>query len=159
MIPRPNVAARRTVCLIAFSFWLAAGLLAQAPALEEGRTRFRAVDIFIDSRTTPLAAYQIHFAVSNAAAKIVGIEGGEPRPFREPPFHDLKAIQNERVIIAAFSTAPAAELPSGLIRVATIHLQVAGDTTPEFELKLQTAADPQGNRFSAEARCQERKSP
>ena len=90
---------------------LAAGLLAQQPAIEEGRSRFGAVDIYVDSGSTPLAAYQLEFAATNGVAKIVGIEGGEHAAFRQPPFYDPKAIQHERVIIASFSTAPATDLP------------------------------------------------
>ena len=51
-----------------------------------------------------LAAYQIEFSVTNILTKIVGIEGGQHPAFREPPFYDPKAMQQERVIIAAFST-------------------------------------------------------
>jgi hypothetical protein len=43
-------------------------------------TRFRAVDIFVDSTNKPLAAYQLEFTAS-AGAKIVGIEGGEHAAF------------------------------------------------------------------------------
>src|SRR5690349_6090513 len=63
--------------MLALLFGLAAELPAQQPADEEGRSRFCAVDIFIDSGSTPLAAYQVRFAVTNGLAKIVGIEGGE----------------------------------------------------------------------------------
>src|SRR5512140_2968924 len=94
-------------------FGLAAGLLAQQPATEEGRSRFGAVDIYVDSGSTPLAAYQLEFTATNGVAKIVGIEGGEHTAFRQPPFYDPKAIQHERVILAGFSTADAAGLPIG----------------------------------------------
>jgi hypothetical protein len=143
--------------LIIFSLWLAAGLLAQQPAIEEGRSRFRAVDIYVDSGSTPLAAYQLEFAATNGVAKIVGIEGGEHPAFRQPPFYDPKAIQHERVIIASFSTAAAAELPTGKTRVATVHYQTTDTQPPRFELKLQTAGDAQGNKVSAQASFEERK--
>src|SRR5262249_13411254 len=103
-------------------FGLAAELLAPQPAAAAGRSRFCAVLISVDSGSTPLAAYQLRFAVTNGTAKIVGIEGGEHPAFREAPFYDPKAIQNEVAIIASFNTAPAAELPKGKTRVATIHL-------------------------------------
>ena len=138
-------------------FGLAAGLLAQQPATEEGRIRFAAVDIYVDSGSTPLAAYQLEFAATNGVAKIVGIEGGEPAAFRQPPFYDPKAIQHERVILASFSTAPAAGLPTGKTRVATIHYQTTDTQPPRFELKLQTAGDTQGNKLSAQASFEERK--
>jgi len=139
-----------------FYFVLAAGLLAQQPAIEEDRSRFRAVDIYVDSGSTPLAAYQLEFAATNGVAKIVGVEGGEPAAFRQPPFYDPKAIQHERVIIASFSTASATDLPTGKTRVATIHYQTTDTQPPQFALKLQTAGDTQGNKISAQASFEER---
>ena len=138
---------------------LAAGLLAQQPALEEGRSRFGAVDIYVDSGSTPLAAYQLEFAATNGVARIVGIEGGEHPAFRQPPFYDPKAMQHERVIIASFSTAAAAELPTGKTRVATIHYQTTETQPPRFALTLQTAGDAQGNKLSAQASFVERTTP
>ncbi len=138
-------------------FGLAAGLQAQEPAAEEGRARFCAVDIYVDSGSTPLAAYQVEFAATNGTARIVGIEGGEHPAFREPPFYDPKAMQHERVIIAAFSTASTDKLPPGKTRIATIHFQTATARQPEFELKLQTAGDSQGNRIPANASFEQRK--
>jgi len=86
---------------------------------------------------------------------IVGIEGGSSKAFREPPFYDPKAMQGERVIIAAFSTEAPEHLPSGKTRVATIHIVTTGAARPAFELKLQTAADSAGKRISATAICGE----
>jgi hypothetical protein len=143
--------------LFCFQFWLAAGLWAQPAALEEGRTRFCAVDIFVDAGSTPLAAYQIEFAATNGSVKIVGIEGGEHRAFSQPPFYDPKAMQHERVIIASFSTAPPEILPTGKTRVATIHFQATSAQFPGFELKLQTAGDSQGKKIPAQASFEERK--
>ena len=140
-------------------FGLAAGLYAQQPAPEEGRSRFCAVDIYVDSGSTPLAAYQLEFAATNGVAKIVGIEGGEHPAFRRPPFYDPKALQQERVIIASFSTAAATDLPTGKVRVATIHYQTTDTQPPRFKLKLQTAGDAQGNKISAQASFTERKTP
>ena len=135
---------------------LAVGLHAQQPAFEEGRARFCAVDIYLDSGSTPLAAYQLEFSSTNGVAKIVGIEGGEPPPFRNAPFYDPKALQHERVIIAAFSTLPASQLPSGKFRVATIHLQIPTGVEPAFTIKLQTAADSHGNKISVQSSIAQR---
>ena len=143
-------------CLTLF-LWPAA-VCAQQSAREEGPSRFSAVDIYVDSKSAPLAAYQIEFSATNGIAKIVGIEGGDSPAFHEPPFYDAKAIQHERVIIAAFNTAAADKLPSGKTRIATIHLQLIGDAAPQFQLKLQVAANPDGNRISADASFEERKS-
>jgi hypothetical protein len=148
----PRVVTRWSALGLWVSFFLlAAGLLAQPAAAEEGHSRFRAVDIYVDSKASPLAAYQIEFLATNCPVRIVGIEGGGHAAFRQPPFYDPKAMQQERVIIAAFSTEPAAKLPAGKTRVATIHIQIFGDGEPQYILKLQTAAGPDGNRIFATA--------
>jgi hypothetical protein len=134
---------------------LAAPVFAQQPA-EEPRVHFRTVDIYVDSGNTPLAAYQLKFSVTNDVVKIVGIEGGQHSAFREPPFYDPKAMQEERVIIAAFNTAKPENLPSGKTRVATIHLQTTGTERLAVGLNLQTAADSAGNKISATATCEEK---
>jgi hypothetical protein len=137
--------------------WPAALLVAQQQSSEEGSVRFSAVDIFIDSDRTPLAAWQFEFAATNGNAKIVGIEGGDHEAFRRPPFYDPKAMQHERVILAAFNTDSGDKLPSGKKRVATIHLQIVGSQAPGFELKLQAAADSNGNKIPVTATFEERK--
>jgi hypothetical protein len=128
--------APRLVCyaVLALSvFGQAAELRAQRPADEEGRNRFRTIDIFI--------------------------EGGEPEAFRQPPVYDPKAMQHDRVIIASFSTAATSTLPMGKTRVATIHIQISGDQVPQFEIKLQTAGDSRGHKISAQVTFEERKMP
>jgi len=153
--PRFNILTFLTLLTLLFA--RPATLCAQQPAGEEDRSRFSAVDIYVDSKNAPLAAYQIEFFATNGIAKIVGIEGGDS-VFREPPFYDTKAIQHDRVIIAAFNTASADKLPASKIRIATIHLQIVGDRPPQFQLKLQVAANPDGNKISADATFEERKS-
>jgi hypothetical protein len=143
-------------CVLALLNLLTFGLAAELPApsaaaIEEGRTRFGAVDIYVDAGSTPLAAYQLEFAATNGVVKIVGIEGGEHPAFRTPPFYDPQAIQHERVIIASFNTAPPGALPVGKTRVATIHFAVVGSEQPRFDIKLQAAGDSQGNRIPAQA--------
>ena len=140
-------------------FGQVAELRGQQPATEEGRSRFCTIDIFVDSRSTPLAAYQVEFSATNGVVRIVGIEGGESEAFRQPPVYDPKAMQKDRVIIASFSTAAATTLPKGRIRVATIHVQASGDQVPQFEIKLQTAGDSRGHKISATATFVERKAP
>jgi hypothetical protein len=149
--------ARRLAIFCLCIFGLAAVLRAQESASEESRIRFSAIDIFVDSGSTPLAAFQIEFAATNGQVKIVGIEGGEHPAFRQPPFYDTKALQHERIIIAGFSTAPAVDLPTGKTRVATIHCQVTGAELPGFVLKLQAAADARGTKITAVGALQERK--
>jgi hypothetical protein len=149
--------AFNVLTLLTLLSWPAA-VCAQQSAREEGPSRFSAVDIYVDSKSAPLAAYQIEFFATNGTAKIVGIERGDSAAFHEPPFYDAKAIQHERVIIAAFNTFSADKLPSGKTRIATIHLLIVGDQAPQFSLMLQVAANPDGNRISADASFEERKS-
>ena len=135
---------------------LAVSLGGQPGGLPEGSVQFRAVDVFLDSHDQSLAAYQLEFSARSGTVKIVGVEGGEHAAFKEAPFYDPLAMQQERVILAAYNTAAAAKLPSGRTRVATIHLQVNGSETPQFTVKLDTAGSVEGNRIPAEAGFVER---
>ena len=143
--------------LVILIWALVTPLFAQQPANEEGRASFRVVDIYVDSKRAPLAAYQLKFSMTNANAKIVGIEGGEHPAFREPPAYDPQAIQHERVIIAAFNTGSSDELPKGKARVATIHVQTTGGDALQCTLKVQTAANPEGTKIAVEATWEERR--
>ena len=131
--------ALQSAVLVAMVFFSASAF---AQPTNTNGVRFQAVDIFVDSKDVALAAYQLEFAVASGNAKIVGIEGGEHPAFAEAPFYDPKAIQHERVILAAFSTHAADKLPTGQTRVATIHLQISGSGELKFETKLATAASP-----------------
>jgi len=141
--------------IICLSLWLAEGVSAQESGrwevTKEKGIRFRAVDVYIDAREQPLAAYQVDFRVGKGAVKIVGIEGGESPAFQQPPYYDPKAIQKERVILAAFNTAKASQLPTGKTRVATLHLQISGSKRPEYILKLEAAANAQGDHIPVTA--------
>ena len=145
--------ARSTLLLLAA---LLGTLLAQ-PAATKETIRFQAVDIFIDSKDTPLAAYQLEFLVKTGDAKVVGVEGGEHPAFEDAPFFDPKAIQHERVIIAAFNTTSADKLPKGKTRVATIHLQITKERNPEYTVNLEIAATLEGRKIVAETTYEERK--
>lgn len=67
-------------------------------------------------------------------------------------------MQQERVILAGFNTAAAAELPRGRTRVATLHLHITGSTPTDFAVKVTAAAGPDGRRIAVDATVQERKS-
>jgi hypothetical protein len=126
---------------------------------ERDTTRFETVDVFVDAHDTALAAYQLEFSARAGSIRIAGIEGGAHAAFSTPPYYDPKAMQQDRVILAAFSTGAPSTLPSGRTRVATIHLQVRGSKPPEFQIKLQTAADASGRTTPAEAAFVERNTP
>jgi len=135
---------------------LMGALLGQPTATDSG-VRFQAVDIFLNPHGKPLAAYQLEFLVTTGQAQVVGVEGGEHPAFKEAPFYDPKAIQQERVIVAAFNTGPGDRLPAGRTRVATIHLRVTGERNAGHEVKLETAATVDGMKIPVETTLEERK--
>jgi hypothetical protein len=110
--------------------------------------RFAPLHIYIDSGSKSLAAYQFELKATAGQIKIVGVEGGSPKAFKEAPYYDPAALQNNRIIIAAFSTA--GNLPKGRTRVAAIHLQIIGQVEPQYELKLIVAADADAKEIPAE---------
>ena len=142
--------------------WLRASIVllslqavAAGPQAAETAVRFETVDVFVDTTDKALAAYQLEFFAGAGDAKIAGIEGGTHPAFATPPYYDPKAMQQDRVILGAFTTNEATALPTGKTRVATIHLQTVG-TPPDFQIRLQAAADADGKTITAEATFQER---
>jgi hypothetical protein len=118
----------------------------ELPAADAG-LRFVPVDVFLDTGTRTLGAYQVEIIAKNA--DIVGLEGGEPAPFQKAPYYDPAALQGAgngggRIIVAAFSTD--ADLPSGASRVARLHLAVRGSPAdkPDLTSKLVVATDGNG---------------
>ena len=128
-----------------------AQLRAQEAELEQpaptSLVRFEAVDIYMDSKDEPLAAYQFEFAAETGEIKIVGIEGGEHPAFKEPPYYDPEALAQNRIIIAAFDTGK--DLPAGKTRVARLHVEVIGEPEPEYVVKLDVAASAEGKKIPA----------
>ena len=110
--------------------------------------RFAPLHIYLDSGNSSLAAYQFELKAAAGQIKIVGVEGGQHQAFKEAPYYDPAALANDRIIIAAFSTG--GDLPKGRTRIATIHLQIAGDAEPQYELKLTVAGDADAKEIPAE---------
>ncbi|HWL92170.1 MAG TPA: hypothetical protein VNT79_01430 [Phycisphaerae bacterium] len=111
--------------------------------------RFIAVDVFVDSGTIPLAAYQFEFSAPGGGASIVDIEGGESAAFTSPPYYDPEALMQGRIIVGAFNTGD--ELPSGKTRVARMHLRVEGEPVAEFSVQLTVAGNVNGDQIDASA--------
>ena len=131
---------------------LALGLLLAAAGQggDSGPARFETLQVYIDSGTIPLAAWQLDIAAApDSGVKMAGIEGGEHRVFANPPYYDARAMEHERVIIAAFSTAAPERLPSGRTRVATIHYMVSGEGDPRWQAGLTAAATSGGAEIPA----------
>jgi hypothetical protein len=135
---------------------LIALLILVGPAFSQAPVTFRTIDLFVDSGSQPLAAYQLSFACAAADAKIVGIEGGEHSAFAEPPYYDPKAMQSNHVVVAAFNTASPGQLPRGRTRIATIHLQTSASGARAYELKVDAAATPAGESITVNAEAIER---
>lgn len=112
--------------------------------------RFDAIDVYVQTGDEPLAAYQLDLSAEKGDVTIVGIEGGESKVFAAPPYYDPAAIQNDRVIIAYFSTAAADALPRGKVRIATIHVQIVGNVQPEYDATITVAATVDGEPIDAE---------
>jgi len=110
--------------------------------------RFALLHIYLDSGNRDLAAYQFELKAAAGQIKIVGVEGGQHKAFKEAPYYDPAALANDRIIIAAFSTG--GDLPKGRTRIATIHLQIAGDAEPQYELKLTVAGNAEAKEIPAE---------
>jgi len=123
--------------------------------------RFVTLDLFVDSREVPLAAWQVEILpkVVKGTATLVGIEGGDHAAFRAPARYDPAALakaEGGRVILAAFSLATAGELPLGRVRVARLHLRLedqdgARKASAEFEVALRVAADVEGRAIERAA--------
>jgi len=110
--------------------------------------RFAPLHIYLDSGNRDLAAYQFELKAAAGQIKIVGVEGGQHKAFKEAPYYDPAALANDRIIIAAFSIG--GDLPKGRTRIATIHLQIIGDAEPQYDLKLAVAADADAKEIPAE---------
>ena len=120
----------------------------RAVALEPAAVRFEVVDVYVDTKDKPLAAYQFTLHAGGAEVRLVSLEGGDHPAFAAPPFYDKKALMTERVIVAAFSTN--AELPSGRVRVCRLHVQVTGNAAVHYTADLQAAADAAGSAIDAQ---------
>ena len=129
-----------------------AGSLLGVPALRPAQEqqppeRFLAVDVFVDSGKSPLAAWQADLLEPHGRALVVGVEGGEHSAFQEAPYYDPAALRRGRIVLGAFHTG--AELPSGRTRVARVHFLVTA-ADPSFLLTPIAAATRGGKPIHVE---------
>jgi hypothetical protein len=110
--------------------------------------RFTAVNVYIDPKGQPLAAYQFELMAQGAGVTLVGVEGGEHPAYAEPPYYDPKANVENRIVIAGFNTGD--NLPTHRTRVATIMLRVTGATPPNYVAKLQVSASGDAKPIDAD---------
>jgi hypothetical protein len=112
-------------------------------------SRFTYVDVFIDPKGKPLAAWQFEFAAEVGEISLVGVEGGDSPAFAErPPYYDPAALAGRRIVLANYSVA--ADLPKGKVRVARLMLEVRGDAKPQYVTKLIAAADADGKTIAVD---------
>lgn len=124
--------------------------------------RFAHVDLFADSGSQPLAAYQVEVSgtIEGGVIVLVGVEGGEKAvaAFSGPPFYDPDALTRDRVVLAAFTPSGERGLPTGRVRVARLHVQLLLQDTggqdqrpasPSFSVRLIAAGNASGERISA----------
>lgn len=107
--------------------------------------RFRSIEVIVDPAGSNLAAYQIEIFV-RGDAQIVGVEGGEHPAFNAAPYYDPAALNQGRIIIAAFSTAT--DVPSKTTRVVTLHVREQVPGPVEYEAKSVTAANTHGTAIN-----------
>jgi hypothetical protein len=108
---------------------------------------FVPVAVFVDSGDMSLGVYQVEIKAIAGDIKIVGVEGGEHKAFKEPPYYDTAALMQDRIILAKFCTDD--DLPTGRTKVATLHMQVTGDVIPEYEVIVNVIGDSEGNAIDA----------
>jgi hypothetical protein len=111
---------------------------------------FTTVDLFVVS-DTPVAAWQVELTERRGAMQIVGIERGDDATFRDPPYYDRVALEgaSDRIVLASFSLSDAAQLPSGRVRIARVHVRMTGATAPDYEARLVAAGTADGRPIDA----------
>lgn len=127
-------------------------LLAASSAFADAPIRFTSVDVYIDA-AEPMAAWQLEFSATSGAMKVVGVENGESIAFDGAPYYDREAVENgraDRIVVADYSLVDQDKLPSGRVRVTTLHLMLTGEEGPEFDTRLIVATNENGTRINAE---------
>jgi hypothetical protein len=132
----------RRISIVLLVLVLAAGAV---PARQEAE--FTWVDVVLDTGGEHLGAWQVELTDARGAARVAGVEGGEHPAFAAPPYYDPRALQQGRIVLAAFQTQ--GELPAGRVRVARVHVRVEAGAEPAFEARLVAAADGAGREIPA----------
>lgn len=168
---RPVVAIFCVLLSVASLMWLghralATGPQEQPPAqwqreIPVNEPVFSTLEITIDPEGKPLGAFQFELTSTNSSFTVVGVEGGEHAAFDHgrPPYFDLttQRVNTDRLVLAEYALpdADSNALPTGPIRVATVHIMLEGtDQIPEpiqYAIKVTAAGDADGNPIDATA--------
>jgi hypothetical protein len=106
-------------------------------------SRFTPVDVMIDPKGQPLAAWQLEFAAETGDISLVGVEAGEhPAYAKRPPYYDPAALAGKRIVVGDYSLDP--DLPKTKTRVVRLMLEVKGDANPQYVTKIMAAANADG---------------
>ncbi|MFN8817688.1 MAG: hypothetical protein ACK5ZV_13230 [bacterium] len=151
-----------------------------AQAEQANATEFLAFAVIVHSdEGQRLAAWQVRLEGPEASTRastgapwaLVGVEGAAGGPgagaegaagagvFSEPPRYDAAALAGDVVVLANYSVKPEAELPTGAVQVATVHVQRSRPTAQGegvwgaataglWRATLVAAADAQGRAIN-----------
>jgi len=111
------------------------------------RSKFRFLDILIDSSDKPLTSYQFELKCDPDKCKIVGISNGDDKLFNKAPYYDSDAMNAGRIIIASLITDN--NPPKGIINIARIHIQEEADEKFEYLVDLIAASTVKGKKITA----------
>ena len=142
---------RRASTRILVCVGLFAATLPVLPQIDGSEFHFTALDVYLEAGE-PLAAWQFELRESSGRMRVVGVENGDSTAFRDAPYYDLAAVNDgmaDHIIVADYSMNPAAELPTGRSRVATVHIQLEGLAEPDYELSLMAAGGADGAPIQA----------
>jgi hypothetical protein len=138
---------KRLLLILLLPLLFLASAIAQDRA-PQPQSRFASVDILIDPKGQPLAAWQLEFSAEVGQISLVGVETGEhPAYAKRPPYYDPAALAGNRIILGDYSLDKT--LPTTTTRVARLMLEIRGDRQPQYVTKLTAAADPTGKPITA----------
>lgn len=135
---------------------------------DEQEKQFQALDVFVDSGAKPLGAYQFEFGAPTDVS-IIGIEGGDAADFKNAPYYDPAALQQNRLLVAAIAQQGenddrvlARKAAGGMQRVARLHLYMPKANQMTLEKMVATmiaAGDDQAERIDPLPRIELRSAP
>lgn len=123
-------------------------LLLAVPAV--AAPHFTAIDVYLDT-DVPFAAWQFELRETSHRMTVVGIENGASDAYPRAPYYDRDAVAQgnaNRIVVADFSTMETRTLPSGNVRIATVHIMLETDE-PRFQLSLISAVSSNGEVIDA----------